>query len=345
MTNPEDLSTRSKWEHQSGIELLAAMGHTSNAKLLFSFSEHEGAQRQSLEANANPFGCPSEKTSEANGPRRIPVESMEGWTFQGRRKQAPTLASPRQGLTQSPLHTPLMEGTPGGKRGLMHSEVLPSFFTSLGISASPNKEPLGARIWPVLTREKNVQRKTLVHSRNQTPPSLLLNIRITGPTCEMEIDWTPNSAWEDLIQCLESELEEKLLRFKLSINERPQLEWVWQEELRRGGMECTILTHINMGLSTLGVQSKRHLHWKALEHIPSMNNEVEFAVLAHNLLRKSAVENTTHLTHKNNTASILASPQASRKKRFTKVDLALLRDPQKGSIGPVKSEALVECGD
>jgi hypothetical protein len=87
MTDSEDLSTHSKWEHQSGTELLATLGHTPNAKLLFSISQQEGAQRQSLEANANPFGSPSEKIREADGPGRIPVESMEGWTFQGRKKQ------------------------------------------------------------------------------------------------------------------------------------------------------------------------------------------------------------------------------------------------------------------
>jgi hypothetical protein len=143
----------------------------------------------------------------------------------------------------------------------------------------------------------------------------------------MESDWTFDLVWEDLIQRLESELEEKILRFKLSISERPQLKWVWQEELRRGGMECTILAHISTRLSALSVQNKRHLHWKALKHIPSMNNEVEFAAPAHNLLRNSGVENTTRLAYKNSIASILASPQAARKKRLIKVDLALLRDP------------------
>jgi hypothetical protein len=89
-------------------------------------------------------------------------------------------------------------------------------------------------------------------------------------------------------------------------------------------MECTILAYIDTGTSALSVQNKRHLHWKALEYIPSMNNEVEFAAPAHNLLRKTNAEYTTCQAHKNYTMSILASSQAARKKRFTKLDLALL---------------------
>ncbi len=86
-------------------------------------------------------------------------------------------------------------------------------------------------------------------------------------------------------------------------------------------MECTILAYIDTGSSALSVQNKRHLHLKVLEHTPSMNNEVEFAASTHNLLRKTDVESTTRQAHKNCMASILASPQAARKKWFTKVDL------------------------
>jgi len=55
-------------------------------------------------------------------------------------------------------------------------------------------------------------------------------------------------------------------------------------------MECTILAYIDTGSSAMSVQNKRHLQWKVLDHIPSMNNEVEFATPAHNLLRKYDVE-------------------------------------------------------
>ncbi len=98
-------------------------------------------------------------------------------------------------------------------------------------------------------------------------------------------------------------------------------------------MECTILAHIDTGSSALSVQNKKHLHWKALEHIPSMNNEVEFTTSAHNLLRKEDAGDTNRQAHKNRAESILASPQATRKKRFTKLDLARMLSPQEASLG------------
>jgi hypothetical protein len=110
-------------------------------------------------------------------------------------------------------------------------------------------------------------------------------------------------------------------------------------------MESTILAYIDTGTSTLSIQNKQHLHWKALDHIPSMNNEVEFATPVHNLLRKTDAKNTIHQAHKNRTASILASPQAVRKKQFTKLDLALLMTSQKGSNGPIRADHKAEDGD
>jgi hypothetical protein len=190
----------------------------------------------------------------------------------------------------------------------MHSEVHNTFFTSLGITAPPNKEPFRARIWPVLTRDKNGQKETLVQSKNQAPPNVPLCIRVTGPAIDSEVDWTPSSAWADLIQRLELELEKKILRFKLSLTDQPRLEWVWSEEISKGGMECTIFAHIDTGSSALSVQNKRHLQWKALDNIASMNNEVEFAALAHILLRKEDGETSTRKAHKNNSASLMASP-------------------------------------
>jgi hypothetical protein len=101
-------------------------------------------------------------------------------------------------------------------------------------------------------------------------------------------------------------------------------------------MECTILAYIDSGLNALSIQSKWHLHWKALELIPNMNNEVEFAAPAHNLLKRLGAEDETRLALRNHTVSIKASPQATRKKRFTKLDSALLLNPQKRSIGPAR---------
>jgi hypothetical protein len=55
-----------------------------------------------------------------------------------------------------------------------------------------------------------------VHSKSQEKPSLLASIRITGPA---EAEWTCESAWADLTQRLEMELEEKILRYKLSLKD------------------------------------------------------------------------------------------------------------------------------
>jgi len=50
------------------------------------------------------------------------------------------------------------------------------------------------------------------------------------------------------------------------------------------------------------------------------------AVVTHNLLLKRDPSNMEHLVHKQKMASILASPQAARKKRFVKLELGSLED-------------------
>jgi hypothetical protein len=65
---------------------------------------------------------------------------------------------------------------------------------------------------------------------------------------------------EDLIQHMETPLKESVLKYKLPLKDHLSLEWSWREELSRGGMECTILTHINAGSNAISIQNKRHLH-------------------------------------------------------------------------------------
>ncbi len=55
-----------------------------------------------------------------------------------------------------------------------------------------------------------------------------------------------------------------------------------------------------------------------------MNNEVEFSAPAHNLLMKTEAENLARQENKNRSASIQASPQAARKKWFTKLNIMTL---------------------
>jgi hypothetical protein len=93
---------------------------------------------------------------------------------------SPNLPCPDWNLTSPPPHTPQREATPGGKKGQLDSKVHPSFFTSLDIPVLPDQEFFRVRVWPVLVREKNSQKETLVHSKNQASPSLTLNIRIMG---------------------------------------------------------------------------------------------------------------------------------------------------------------------
>ncbi|CAK9257682.1 unnamed protein product [Sphagnum jensenii] len=134
----------------------------------------------------------------------------------------------------------------------------------------------------------------------------------------------PKAQSTDLIQRLETEMEEKVLRYKLSIKARPMLEWFWMKESSRGGTECTILAHIDSGTSALSIQNKRYLHWKELDDKTSMGNEMEFSALAHSLLMKTEAVQSEHQEIKNRSANFQASPQAARKKRYMKLNFAAL---------------------
>jgi len=193
-------------------------GSTPSAKLHFGLPDLTGSRAKTSKAYTNPFASPSKSCKEAGLAIKAQGEAMEGWTFQGRRRHTPKLASPRHEALQPPSRTPQWEATPGGKRGLSHSEIHPSFFTALGIPVLANKEPFRTKIWPVLTREKNAQKETLVHSKNQAPPSLPLSIRFSGPMEIAEAEWAPSSAWSELMQRIELKLKEK--DFKIQIQHR-----------------------------------------------------------------------------------------------------------------------------
>jgi hypothetical protein len=141
-------------------------------------------------------------------------------------------------------------------------------------------------------------------------------MRITGPPKDR---WTQISAQTDLTLRLKAELEDKVLRHKMAIRENLCLEWCWREESGKGGTECTILAHIRTS-PALNIQNKRHLHWKDIEPILDLNNETGVAVTAHSLLLKRDPPSSEHHTHKQKMASLLASPQAARKKRFTRLE-------------------------
>jgi hypothetical protein len=108
-------------------------------------------------------------------------------------------------------------------------------------------------------------------------------------------------------------------------------------------MECTILAHIRTGSSTISVQNKRHLHWKETGTITIMNDDTGGALAAHNLLLKRDHQSTEHPAHKQEMASILASPQNARKKRFTKLDLGKLGTNPSAGANPF--QVLKAAGD
>jgi hypothetical protein len=91
---------------------------------------------------------------------------------------------------------------------------------------------------------------------------------------------------EDLIQHIATGLEENILRHKLLLKDQLSHEWSWQEEPSRGGIECTIIAHIPTGSNLVNIQNKKHLHYKVVDLISSMNNEIEIVASAHSLLLK-----------------------------------------------------------
>jgi hypothetical protein len=165
----------------------------------------------------------------------------------------------------------------------------------------------------------------LIFAKNNALPGLPLSIRITGSS---EEEWTHASALEDITRSIESELEDKILRFSLNLKDCLSLEWSWQEDKNRGGWECTILAHISTGSSAISVQNKKHLHWRTSNSLTVMNNDIEFAGPAHNLLLKSGPVSTERQVRMSEFASQMVSPQAIRKKRFIKLDLSKL-EPQR----------------
>jgi hypothetical protein len=149
-----------------------------------------------------------------------------------------------------------------------------------------------------------------------------LHLRCIGTP---EEEWTHASALADLTRNVEAELEGKILKFSLNLKGRLTLEWRWQEDHVKGGWECTILAHISTGLSAISAQKKKNLHWRTLESMHSMNNDVVFSGSAHSLLLKISPVSTDRQTCKSTSASLLASPQAAKKKkRYIKLDLLAL---------------------
>ncbi len=229
----------------------------SKAKPNFGFQNADSPLSTQPVINTNPFAALEADNPEAKEEKDNLGEMKDNWTFQGRKKHTLRITSPRQALPQTPTPSPGHDVTPGGRRKRMHSDVHCSYFTSLGISSPSGQEHARTRIWPELSREKNAQKELLIYTKNNALPGLPLSIRITGSSKE---EWTHASALEDITRSIESELEDKILRYSLNLKDCLSLEWSWQEDKNRGGWECTILAHISIGSNAINVQNKRHLH-------------------------------------------------------------------------------------
>jgi hypothetical protein len=73
-----------------------------------------------------------------------------------------------------------------------------------------------------MSREKNAQKELLIFAKNNALQGLPLSIIIMG---SLEEEWTHASALEDIIWSIESELEDKILRFSLNLKDCLSLEW------------------------------------------------------------------------------------------------------------------------
>jgi len=180
---------------QLGAERRKESVSTPRTQLRFELPETGSHQTRPSAPITNPFASPAEGVREGRASPNPQEETTGGWTFQGRKKHTHKLTSPRPEVHLPISHTPPQETTPGGKKGQQHSEVPPSFFTSLGITIPQDREPLRARVWPVLAREKNARKEIMVHSKSQEKPNLPASIRITGLA---EVEWNCESAWADL---------------------------------------------------------------------------------------------------------------------------------------------------
>jgi len=76
-----------------------------------------------------------------------------------------------------------------------------------------------------------------------------------------------------------------------------------------------------------------------------MNNETEFAAPAHNLLMKANLMNSSRLESKNRAASMQASPQVARKKRFTKLDISSTATTRTDGNAPARDKTSRQEGD
>ncbi len=90
--------------------------HASEAKFNFCFQEVVNHQAIQPATNTNPFAALEMDNLEAENENDNHEDLREGWTFQGRKKHTPRIASPKQVLPQSPT-PPLTMKSHQGEEG------------------------------------------------------------------------------------------------------------------------------------------------------------------------------------------------------------------------------------
>ncbi|CAN5955668.1 unnamed protein product [Sphagnum jensenii] len=76
---------------------------TPRNSIFFDLPGHDDQKAQITEASTNPFASPADRNQEGDARLRNQEDMLEGWSFQGRRKHAPKLVSPRPNPRQVPL--------------------------------------------------------------------------------------------------------------------------------------------------------------------------------------------------------------------------------------------------
>jgi hypothetical protein len=202
---------------------LSPMPPQPKERIPFYLPPQAEGQTITREAGENPFASPGIGAKEISARGKTEEDPSDGWIFKAK-KRGSTRVTPRLVTPQVPSPTPQRNHSIGDKRGPLHSDMHPSFFEALGIPAPPGREPLRARLWPVLTRTMDERKETLMRLKEHTPPSLPIYIRLKGPVEALEEEWSPDMAWEELIHKVEAELKEQILRLNFNIKVKPHLE-------------------------------------------------------------------------------------------------------------------------
>ncbi|CAM6027380.1 unnamed protein product [Sphagnum balticum] len=120
MANPPSSPSRAKGEPRAEAKNPPEEATTPKNKLNFGLHGLNGPQAQKTRANANPFASSDEGSRGGDQSARLHEDTLEGWSFQGRRKHAPKLVPPKPAIQHTLPRTPQQKTTPGGKRVQLH---------------------------------------------------------------------------------------------------------------------------------------------------------------------------------------------------------------------------------